>query len=66
MRVPVSTPEKPLTALDFIGALDGCRTIYEVSKFCEGCPQAIRQDGRFAVAAVARLVALAARLRVAA
>lgn len=66
MRVPVSTPEKPLTALDFIGAIDGCTTIYEVSRFCAGCPQSIRQDARFAIAAVSKLTSLASKLRVAA
>ena len=56
--VPVPTIQKPLTALDYIGALQKCITATEVGLFCERCPSDIRRDARFAVAVVDRLAVL--------
>jgi hypothetical protein len=55
--IPVleSTIEKPLTAIDYIAALDQCEGIREIQIFADQVPMHIRQDERFA-GAVARLI----------
>ena len=47
VEVPVSTVEKPLTALDYIACLVQCNSIEEVRDYAERCPLEIRQDERF-------------------
>jgi hypothetical protein len=56
--IPVlqSTVEKPLTAIDYIAALDECESIREIQIFADQVPMEVRQDERFA-GAVAKLIA---------
>lgn len=56
--VPISTPEKPLTAIDFAAALEQCSTISEVRDFGERVPIEVRQDERFTKAVALRLAAI--------
>lgn len=58
IKVPVPTVEKPLTAIDYVAALDACRTPREVSQFSEQCPDSVRNDERFARGVVAKLRAI--------
>jgi len=57
----VSTVEKPLTAVDYIAALEQCVTPAEVSVFAELAPAAVRHDERFTKAVAGRLGALKKR-----
>lgn len=61
INVPQSTIEKPLTAIDYIAALDGCTTKTEVRRFAEQCPVAVRNDERFTRAVAAKLAAVKSR-----
>lgn len=65
INVPVETVEKPLTAIDYCAALQGCTTVTEVGQFGEQCPLHIRQDERFAKAVQAKLAAIHDARRVA-
>lgn len=58
IEVPVGTLEKPITALDYIGAMQQCITLTQVADFCERCPLDIRTEERFAKAVVKRLAEL--------
>lgn len=53
--VPVSTPDKPLTPIDFIACLEQCGSHTEVAHFAERCPLDVRQDERFTRAVAKRL-----------
>lgn len=58
ISVPVSTEEKPLTAIDFCAALQQCTTVTEVARFGEQCPAHVRNDERFTRAVAAKLGAI--------
>lgn len=58
VNVPQSTVEKPLTAIDYIAALDACRTHLEVGQFCDRVPAPVRSDERFTRAVAAKLAAI--------
>ena len=61
--IPVleSTVEKPLTAIDYIAALDQCDGIREVQLFAEQVPMDVRQDERFTRAVANRIKAMRSR-----
>ena len=61
--VPQSTVEKPLTAIDYIAALDQCASISDVKKFSQGVPEHVRNDDRFARSVAARLGAIKSQRR---
>lgn len=58
--IPVlqSTVEKPLTAIDYIAALEQCTTVADVQRFGEQVPLAVRQDDRFNRAVATKLLLL--------
>lgn len=58
--IPVleSTIEKPLTAIDYIAALDQCDGIREIQLFADQVPMHIRQDERFTRAVANRIKAM--------
>ena len=56
--VPVSTIEKPLTAIDFIASLQQCISVAQVASYGERVPEEIKKDERFAKAVAARLAAI--------
>lgn len=58
IRVPQSTVEKPLTAIDYIAAMAECSTAREVAIYAEQVPLEVRNDERFSRAALARLDAI--------
>lgn len=58
VNVPVPTVEKPLTAIDYIAALDACRSQAEVGRFCDRVPSHIRSDERFGRGVAAKLAAI--------
>ncbi len=59
IRIPVSTVQKPLTAIDFIGELTAqCRTLNDIAEFASGVPMEVRQDDRFARAVANKLAAV--------
>lgn len=58
IEVPVGTLERPITVIDYIGAMQQCVSLAQVASFCEGCPLDVRQDERFAKAVVKRLAEL--------
>jgi hypothetical protein len=66
--IPVlhSTVEKPLTAIDYIAALEQCANAREVGKFADTVPMEVRQDDRFGRAVVKRLDALKGKKKAAA
>ena len=55
IEVPVSTVERPLTAIDYLVPLGQCNSITEVRDYAERCPMEIRQDERFTRAVARRL-----------
>lgn len=58
INVPQSTLEKPLTAIDFIAALDDCDTVTEIQQFSAAVPLEVRQDDRFNRAVAIKLAAI--------
>lgn len=58
---PVSTIEKPLTAIDYAACLEHCLNIVEVATFSEQLPLAVRMDERYCKAVAKRLAVIAAR-----
>lgn len=58
VNVPTSTIDKPLTAIDYIAAMDACSTHVEVGKFCDQVPLSVRNDERFGKAVAAKLAAI--------
>lgn len=58
IAVPQSTPEKPLTVIDFIAALEQCGSITEVQQYAEQVPLPVRHDERFTRAVAKRLAAI--------
>lgn len=56
--VPQSTLEKPLTAIDYIAALEQCTSITLVQGFAEQVPVEVRQDDRFTRAVAKRLASI--------
>lgn len=59
IKVPVSTVERPLTAIDFIAALtEQCKSTADVQKFCDEVPMFVLHDERFGRAVAARLRAI--------
>jgi hypothetical protein len=50
-----STIEKPLTAIDYVAALDQCDSIREVQQFSDRVPAFVRHDERFS-RAVAKVI----------
>lgn len=61
--VPVSTVEKPLTALDFIAVLQQATSLAEVCDFAQRCPEHVRNDKRFTRAVTWRLAEIKERKR---
>lgn len=61
IAVPVSTVEKPLTAIDYCACLSQCVSLAEVGRFGEACPEWVRADERFTRAVAARLAAIKGR-----
>lgn len=61
MNVPQSTIEKPLTAIDFIAALETCHSVNEVKDFGEQVPLPVRHDERFTKAVAKRLAVIKGR-----
>lgn len=47
MDIPQSTPEKPLTAIDYCAALTHCETLEEVHTFNSQLPLEVLQDDRY-------------------
>ena len=58
ITVPQSTPEKPLTSIDYIARLAECVTAAEVASYAERCPGHVRHDERFTKAVAGRLAAI--------
>ena len=58
IQVPQSTAEKPLTAIDYIAALEQCTSITEVQRFGEQVPIDVRHDDRFTKAVATKLAAI--------
>jgi hypothetical protein len=58
ITVPQSTPEKPLTAVDYCAALEQCQTVTDVKNFSELTPAKVRHDERFTRAVARRLAAI--------
>lgn len=48
MNVPVSTIEKPLTAIDYIAVLEQCGDIFMLNQLAEALPRSVVDDDRFA------------------
>lgn len=61
IEVPVSTVEKPLTAIDYMLPLEQCGSITEVQQYAARVPLEIRQDERFTKAVANRLAAIKGR-----
>lgn len=55
MNVPHSTPEKPLTAIDYCAALSQCKSIEDIREFSEQVPISVLNDERYNRAVAARL-----------
>lgn len=55
ITVPQSTTDKPLTAIDYIAALEQCETVTDVKDFGERTPLKVRTDERFTRAVAKRL-----------
>lgn len=58
ITVPSSTVEKPLTAIDYIAALEQCASVTDVQRFGEQVPLEVRQDDRFNRAVATKLAAI--------
>lgn len=56
--VPMSTTEKPLTAIDYIACLEEARSKEDVELFTEQVPLGVYYDKRFIKAVQRRLAAL--------
>lgn len=56
IAVPQSTPEKPLTAIDYIATLDQAKTAQEVRAYDEQVPLEVRHDWRFIRAVDKKLI----------
>lgn len=62
MNVPQSTLEKPLTAIDYIVAMEQqCSSLSAVQRFAEQVPLTVREDERFTRAVAKRLATIKAR-----
>ena len=57
--VPQSTPERPLTAIDYCALLESSSSLFEIRRFAEQVPVEVRQDERFARAVAGRIAASA-------
>lgn len=58
IAVPQSTPEKPLTAIDYIAGLEQCQSLTDVKNYGELTPLKVRTDERFTRAVAKRLAAI--------
>jgi hypothetical protein len=59
ITVPVSTAEKPLTAVDFCGELARqCNSIEDIREFSEKVPLEVLNDERYNRAVASRLAAI--------
>lgn len=59
MNVPQSTPEKPLTAIDYCAELTRqCNSIEEIREFSEKVPVDVLNDERYNRAVAGRLAAI--------
>lgn len=56
--VPVSTIEKPLTAIDYIAVMEQCSSVSDVADYAQRCPDHVRNDERFTRAVARRLAAI--------
>lgn len=61
INVPVSTVEKPLTAIDFCAALEQCTSLDEIREFSEQLPINVLNDERYNRAVANRLAAIKER-----
>lgn len=62
MKIPVPTIERPLTAIDYLVAMEQqCITVTMVREFAEQVPLTIREDDRFTRAVAKRLATIKAR-----
>lgn len=62
ITVPVSTEEKPLTAIDFCGELaKQCHSIEDIREFSEKVPLEVLNDERYNRAVAMRLAAIKER-----
>lgn len=61
IAVPVSTAERPLTAIDYTVPLEQCTTLGEVGDYAGLVPEHIRTDERFTKAVAMRLAAIKGR-----
>lgn len=61
ITVPVSTPEKPLTAVDFCAELSQCNSIEDIREFSEKVPVHVLNDERYNRAVANRLAAIKER-----
>lgn len=55
-----SMPEKPLTSIDYIAALERCTTVESVREFGASAPAWVRGDDRFTRAVAKRLSVIVA------
>lgn len=58
IAVPRSTPEMPLTAIDYIARLEQAQSITDVRNYAELVPIKVRGDERFTRAVAQRLAAI--------
>lgn len=58
ITVPQSTVAKPLTAIDYIAALDQCISIAQVKRYADKVPLWVRRDERFTKAVAKCLAAI--------
>lgn len=59
VNVPVWTVERPVNYIDYIAALQDCKSVREVGEFGEQVPMPIREDVRFTKAVADKLKAIA-------
>lgn len=58
MNVPQTTPEKPLTAIDYCAALSQCNSIEDIRQFSEKVPLDVLNDERYNRAVASRLAVI--------
>lgn len=58
IAVPIDTPEKPITVVDYCAGVYRCESLAEVQAYGEGCPEWVRQDERFGKAVATQLASL--------
>lgn len=61
IKVPVSTVDRPLTAIDYIAFLSQCHTVSDVLDVGDQLPRDIAADERFIKAQAARCTVIVGR-----